>query len=159
RCASASEKTAASAAGSVSDDPSRRATPAKPHMGNEERRLGTERGKPGNLEESLLDRDDVARLDLVGELQIHFHCLAVDRAAGFHAAVGSAIGEAAGERNRLFDGETRLDHERAGIAHVALYIKGLRLGHEDDVAVLQGDVAGAARLQIPPVDANDIGVL
>ena len=85
---------------------------------------------------------------------------AIDDARRLDAAVRAAIGQAAGQRDRLRDGHARLDDEGARIAHLAGDVEALRLRHEHRVAVLQVDVLpGLSELQVVEADADAVRVL
>ena len=76
------------------------------------------------------------------------------------APVGAALGEAAGEDDRLRDGRARVEHVRSGILHEARDVEPLRDRHVDDVAVLQRDVTPRSpELQLAAVDRDRLGRL
>src|SRR5262249_60572420 len=138
RCASARSSAAAVSAATV---PSAETTPAIPHI--------------CWSEDSRANLDLVVRLNLVFQLDRQLYALAVDRPLDADASIGAAIGQAAGEHDRLRDRGPDVEHVVAGILDEARDVEPLRLRHVDDVAVLQHDVApGASQLELFAIHRN-----
>ena len=104
-----------------------------------------------------LNLDFVVRLHLVFQLHRNFDGLAVHHPDDGDAPIRAAVGQPAGEDDRLPDGRAGVEHERSGILDEARDVESLRDRNVDDVAVLQRDVAAdLAELEILAVDRDRV---
>src|SRR3984893_4976476 len=90
----------------------------------------------------------IVRLELVVQSHGHVERLALHEARRRDTPGRPALGQAAGEGDRLLDRQARVDHVRARSADISIQIKALSCRNVDDVAVAQDHVA-FAELQVP----------
>ena len=101
----------------------------------------------GSLEKPRADFDFVVRLHLVVRLGGNLDRLAVDRTDERQPSIGSAVGQPAGENQRLRDRDAGVEHVGARVLHLTADPEALRGRHVDQVAVLQRHVeAGTSEL-------------